>query len=72
MCMLNYEGFFSPKEMFCFDVPHCSQINGHMESSGGGGDVKGHLWGFVGPPYNGHSYASGGSNFSKLWRRPPG
>lgn len=31
------------------------------------GHVKGHLWGFVGPPHDGRGSASGGSNFSKPW-----
>lgn len=46
-------------------------MNSHMESregeEGTSGHVKGHLWGFRGPPRDGQGSASGGSNFSKPW-----
>lgn len=66
---------FAPGDVFCFDVLHCSQMNGHMESQrgrgvggwGGFGHVKRHLWGFGGPLNDGRGSASGGSNFSKPW-----
>ena len=62
-------------DVFCFDVPLCGRMNGHMESrvwgrwreEGAFGHVKGHLWGFRGPLHDRQGSASGGSNSSKMW-----
>ena len=55
MCLPSCEP--PPRDVFCFDVCHCSQIqmNGHMESRGGGGggpldmlkDTCRALWGLM-------------------------
>lgn len=79
MCMVSCEVFFSLQSCVlfcCLPLQPNEWPHGVVGLGGGGwgttGHVKGHLWGFVGPAWDGRGSASGGSNFSKTWGEQTG